>query len=379
MALVSNRVGAFSAHFDRTRLFYTTKKSRKKYRNSALAAIISSMLMWIQTLKLRWHYGESNAQVYESYGFSYTGVIWTGILSLLYIEHDNVIGGVNRFLYYFQCFKQKWIPKVHDANLALYSKMLDMLILLTVSTCILFPLTITFYFTFFPNSAIYPGNIVPGGHLMKDNLLFKLICVSYCTWLACMTWYSIMSFVVMGTIYIASIFLVIREFKIDSSVHYALHALRTPNYLMDEYTTLHLLHQDLMKTFGQVFIFGHFVCSNMCIFCIYAVMRHWHDINTSTMILLSLWSVMIQIIWGMVLEVIGRFHLYLIKTMRSWKRVQFTNNTEAKLFFKCKRSKKPLIIGKDRVLTIKRLTVLKFFRQIIKATFRALLTVGQSN
>lgn len=107
MALVSNRVGAFSAHFDRTRLFYTTKKSRKKYRNSALAAIISSMLMWIQTLKLRWHYGESNAQVYESYGFSYTGVIWTGILSLLYIEHDNVIGGVNRFLYYFQCFKRK--------------------------------------------------------------------------------------------------------------------------------------------------------------------------------------------------------------------------------------------------------------------------------
>ena len=86
-------------------------------------------------------------------------------------------------------------------------------------------------------------------------------------------------------------------------------------------------------------------------------------------------TISLQVIWSLTLELCGRFHNDSKQTLGSWKLMNFSSGLERRLMMKYKRSCKPLVVGKEGVYTIKRLSVLKFIRGNIKATFRALLTL----
>jgi hypothetical protein len=84
----------------------------------------------------------------------------------------------------------------------------------------------------------------------------------------------------------------------------------------------------------------------------------------------------LQFGWGLILEISGRFQTFSSSTLKSWKLLQFQSAIESKYLKKFKKSQKPLLIGKQGVFIIQRLTVLKFFRALMKGTFKALLTIG---
>lgn len=92
---------------------------------------------------------------------------------------------------------------------------------------------------------------------------------------------------------------------------------------------------------------------------------------------LVIMSVMCMMAWTCGLEIIGRFHQMSITTLRSWENLMFRRVEEKKYFKKYAKTCQPLVVGLRGVFTIKRLTVLKFTRAVVKGTFKAVLTIGR--
>lgn len=86
---------------------------------------------------------------------------------------------------------------------------------------------------------------------------------------------------------------------------------------------------------------------------------------------------MAQTYWGIMLAVCGKIKLRHKHTVKSWKYFKCDSKLESKYLSKFRKATKPICVGEPGVFEIKRLTVLKFFRGIIKGTFRALLTIGK--
>jgi hypothetical protein len=93
--------------------------------------------------------------------------------------------------------------------------------------------------------------------------------------------------------------------------------------------------------------------------------------------MLGSWSLTIQMLWGLLLESCGRIDKEAKKVPKSWKFIPNLDKMERKLLSKFGRGCRSITCGHQDVFTIKRMTVLKFFRAIVKGTFRALLTVGR--
>ncbi len=73
------------------------------------------------------------------------------------------------------------------------------------------------------------------------------------------------------------------------------------------------------------------------------------------------------------LEISGRIHEDAKKTIKSWKNIEFSSLHERKYMSRFRKCCRPLKLGIEGTFTIKRLSVLKFMRAIIKGTFRALV------
>lgn len=92
--------------------------------------------------------------------------------------------------------------------------------------------------------------------------------------------------------------------------------------------------------------------------------------------MLVLFGVTLQTIWAIVLELSGRFHTQSVRTLASWKGLDFKTGAEKKYMSKFKKGCYPLSIGERGLFIVRRISVLKFLRAIVKGTFRALLTIG---
>ncbi|XP_035708418.1 uncharacterized protein LOC118435959 [Folsomia candida] len=133
----------------------------------------------------------------------------------------------------------------------------------------------------------------------------------------------------------------------------------------------------VMETLGPLTLYVHFTWGQFCLFCNFQAIRNWNSMTHFTKGMLLTWSTTGQIIWGLTLEMAGRIALEATKVTKSWKQIKIKDKLEGKIFTKFRKSCRPVVFGQEGVFTIKRMTVLKFFRAIVKGTFRALLTIGE--
>lgn len=97
-------VGAFSAYLNKkSRLFYSTEKSRHKFFLSILAFAAWLGLILILTIKL-WVLGENNTHFNTMYAFSCVSVVTLQMQITYYVEHDNLITIGNHILCFFPRF-----------------------------------------------------------------------------------------------------------------------------------------------------------------------------------------------------------------------------------------------------------------------------------
>lgn len=191
---------------------------------------------------------------------------------------------------------------------------------------------------------------------------------------------------------------VMRELHVTQIDGKSLKLLRTPFYLPLEYRCVQLIHKQLMQIAGLLLGFLHSVLGHFILFCNYSILKQWDVIDSYTKVggnkwriqsvnynwyifliqgMLGTWSILMQIMWGIILQLSGGVYPMVRDTLDSWKFMTCRNVLDKKYMSKFRKSCRPFVVGEEGVFVIKQLSVLKFFRSVVKGTFKALLTLGK--
>jgi hypothetical protein len=100
-------------------------------------------------------------------------------------------------------------------------------------------------------------------------------------------------------------------------------------------------------------------------------------IENSMKIIMGFWMVSVPWIWICVLEIAGNIYMHGERVLMSWKYYEWRNKQQRKFMSKFRKSCKPIMIHHGRAYIIRRKTVLKFIRGLVKGIFRTLLTLGK--
>lgn len=269
----------------------------------------------------------------------------------------------------------------YNANNSPQSKVLDNF---TVSLLTFTSLTATvssIHCLFFPNTSIYIINEFPD-HIRKlvitRILMFLLWTVIIQTVWVCMT-----LLMICGTAYfIYFVPLVTREMYCSSNLelcsllfinYQTVPAYRRPRNIRKFYRLLEMTHRRILGFCSYVFIPLQTLALQLILFCTYVLFNHWKTLNRPATIQFFNWLVFATCAWSSVLQVSGMIYDHSRKTLLSWKLKNWGSRFENRLMSRFRRSCQPLTIGYGKTFVIKRLTVLKFFKAVIRGIFRTML------
>lgn len=163
--------------------------------------------------------------------------------------------------------------------------------------------------------------------------------------------------------------------KLPSSRHTTFPEFRSVAHLPTEYRKAELLHLYSMKVWGIYILPFQVLAMQFVLYTNFVLIRNWDHLGALTRSLLLCWTIAIQIFWYFVLHVGGHFYLYAKANRDSWKFMVVKDSWEAKYMSKFRKSTRPLGIGHQGYFIIKPLSVLKFFKGVVKGTIRVLLTI----
>ncbi|XP_035711590.1 uncharacterized protein LOC118436976 [Folsomia candida] len=177
-------------------------------------------------------------------------------------------------------------------------------------------------------------------------------------------------------------FLIANELKASSRIkkteRFAIPELRrAAKNIVIEFNSIRILNTGMMQNLGHALVLSNGLFGQYCLFSNFVVIKQWNEMEPYAKTYLILLSIVLQILWGTVLKVSGRIHANVNRVPKSWKYLEFDTPEEKKYLQKVAKSCRKIGIGVDGLFIIKRTSSLKFFRAIVKGTFRALLTIGR--
>jgi hypothetical protein len=165
------------------------------------------------------------------------------------------------------------------------------------------------------------------------------------------------------------------EFDVSRKSHLSKSELRDPKTFPQIYRSFEILHKIGMHATGRTLLPFNILTTKYVIFCQFTLLRHWKTLDTSSIAILFVSSLGQQASWLAVLEFAGSFHKNSKEAIYSWKYMKCKNSGDAKYLRKFRRSCRTLGIGEQGLFIIKRLSVIKFTRDVIKGTAKALVAL----
>ncbi|OXA53902.1 hypothetical protein Fcan01_10405 [Folsomia candida] len=92
------------------------------------------------------------------------------------------------------------------------------------------------------------------------------------------------------------------------------------------------------------------------VFANVSLIMYRNTMGSHIQLLLFSWSIIVEILWVIFLEMAGRFHTNAKRTISSWKQMKFRTPQEKRYMSKFRKSCRPLKIGCEGLFIIKRLT-----------------------
>jgi hypothetical protein len=151
--------------------------------------------------------------------------------------------------------------------------------------------------------------------------------------------------------------------------------LRRPNTLLLEYRILESIHAHVNAWLGPAFLPMNALMGQFVIFCNVTLIQNWKELDFSSKFVLSETTVVLTVFWTFVLEMCGQQYSKCRKVLDSWRFLKFAKSSEAKYFFKIRKTCPVMSFGVAGTFTIKRKTVLSFVKGVSRGTFRALMTL----
>ncbi|CAL8146787.1 unnamed protein product [Orchesella dallaii] len=272
-------------------------------------------------------------------------------------------------------FKVSFI-RDHDRRTLLKMRILDML-----STCCMGCIVIgvcfgTFHHAIFPSDPTYVGSLIAEQDLNIPLVYFTLV-FGYFTGLVFMfTLVGLQVNVMMTYTYVMAIVL-LPEFRTgrQQSKYESVNTLRTFQKLPLQYRCLQLLHSAYLNVGACLIVPLQALGTNHILFCNFTLITKWENMKDFNKFMLITWSVVGMVFIAGLLDCAGKLCSIGEKTLVSWKFHDWGSPWRNKHMAKFRKSCKPIRVHYGNSYTIRKVTVLKFLRGIVRGTFRSLLTL----
>lgn len=152
-----------------------------------------------------------------------------------------------------------------------------------------------------------------------------------------------------------------------------LETLRTGYHMRITYTSLVILHDMNMEVSGVLLYPMNWLMMKMVIFCGANLIKYHKLMKPLVRYLVGGWALSGLLLWGIALEVGGYMFLCCERSITSWKYHNWGH--ERKIMSKFKKSCRPIKVSYHKVFSIKRISVLKFFRSVAKSFFKAFVAL----
>lgn len=172
-------------------------------------------------------------------------------------------------------------------------------------------------------------------------------------------------------------FFVPQELNLDKRQYKSLPGLREVLNLVKVYRSFQILHANALHVFGLFLVAVNSMLMTTVLYVNFTLARHWNKYSLLIKAPLLMGSPAIIIFWAVVLDFGRIFSDGTESVLMSWKVYTWKTRGEAKEMRKFRKSCKPIKISYGIQFVVGRLSVLKFFKGVVRGTMRALLTTKQ--
>lgn len=250
----------------------------------------------------------------------------------------------------------------------------NMLICTTITTCILTSLLLLFLFVD-PHGSIIVGAVRFQSTTFFIKLLLRLVHFYAILVIMGATCFFLCYLNIFGYIVI-QLYTVELRFGLKYSKYLTKNILRNcPHNLVIAYRQFQILHQHIFFIHGPLLISCHGLITMNGIYGNFVLIRYWNTLENYAMAPVIFQNLFTSVIWIGVME-IGIF-LYNRgnKLLDSWKRKMWDTRLERRIMTKFRLSCKPLLFAYGSMFVVKSHSLMLFYKQLSRGTFRALLTL----
>lgn len=354
-----------------TRLYTRSPRSHQLLRRHAIVIFFFSIVfLTFQSIRFR------VSQDYDNFNIVYFCAIvayamYQIIFVLIYFE-DQFYCFLNSQLSYFRHINQNYLP-AHDPNRDKYTIFVEFCIVAMacgISLMVVVPVLLLLISPHFPISLGYylprswPYFITAPLVLLKTGYTFTLFALNLFNVFAEVFYY--------GAIITP---FVTKEFRMGRTGYKSVAVLRHPETLSMAYRSVQILHKQIVSIIGGLIVPTQAIIAELVVISSYMIIRHGHQMNRYSKLMLITWSCGGVIVWWATLYIGGCIHFYGMKVLESWKYHEWDNSFDKKFMKKFTRSCKPLMVNFGSTYVIKRQSALKFLRGLSKGILRILLAL----
>ncbi|OXA40210.1 hypothetical protein Fcan01_24945 [Folsomia candida] len=348
-----------------TQKFVGTQKLRKLQLYGCLSVTLQMINNCWRTHQIYTEYpgGSHHPSFHICFAFGFTTVMASFPLWLVYFKQEEINTGMNRVLKYSVQFQGNWMQKYIPEE-SFYSRAID----LVLSVCIFFtscgPWTSFGFFILAPDTPIFAHTILPKtmtetmvGYLAYNVALLADLFFFFGT--AVTIWFLVLAFGSLSAMFVFPICSIVgSELQFGPQIENRDKLLFDFGNVHHEYNCVQLLHKEVMNIIGFILFYMHGMCGQFCLYCNFVIIKEWDRLDVHTMRL-------------------GEGLTPTEENTEILEKHKTESALDKKLIPRVRRSCRPLDFGAEGIFAIRRNTILKFFRGIVKGTFRALLTIGK--
>ncbi|OXA40237.1 Transposable element Tc1 transposase [Folsomia candida] len=321
--------------------FYSTEKSRKKFfRASVFYFHFALICVWIPTLRL-WLAENEDPHFYTAYSSSCVTILIFGMFVNYHVQHEDFYIGLNRLLYYFPRFMAKWMKPIAQKKLQKITSIMNVVVFLAIIVHLLLALPTLVFYIVSPDHPMHSRQLLPKFYGLNEHIITTIIFLTLTTWMSTVSWFTVMWIVVMGTLYISS------STILNCTFRNPVLNTRELEYIKKHTNTDLVVSRASANLFGLGFDIGESAKIGIRVGVEFVRISNIVR-QTLKAIILTIWSIVFQVIWAFTVEVSGSFHSYSGKVLKSWETLASSsgnNSVKRKYFKKFMLSVKPIGIG----------------------------------
>lgn len=157
--------------------------------------------------------------------------------------------------------------------------------------------------------------------------------------------------------------------------HYiAIDLIRKPANIRIEFRCFQFVHTNIFCFLGFVFMLLNAGCMIGVIYNIFVFFRYRSKLSPLTTVPLVMGVLITMALWCGVLEMGRMFHVRCNKVFGSWKKFDWGSKRENGIMKRFRLSCRPILIAHGKTFVVRPLSVMIFYRGVIRGTMRVLLS-----